>query len=144
MEVLTDFPERLHKGKEVFLGSDHLPLRIRSVRSQDKMLLLTFDGILQAEDAGRLRNQLLYVNANDLPALPEGEYYHHQLIGLRVLNEAGQDLGRLAQILETGANDVYVIQPADGVEILLPAIEDVILGVDLERGEMTVRPLEWW
>jgi len=83
------------------------------------------------------------VKAADLPRLPEGQYYHHQLLGLSVVDETGQVLGELAEILETGANDVYLVKTPLGKELLLPAIEDVILGVPLERKEMSVRPPDW-
>jgi 16S rRNA processing protein RimM len=141
MDVLTDFPERLEKGVIIYLGDQHRPLKIRSCRWQNKAMLLTFDGFMDPETAGQLRNELLYVRADDRPPLPEGEYYHHQLLGLEVVDENGKPLGVLTKILDTGANDVYVVQPARGQEILLPAIEQVILDIDLERKQMRVHIL---
>ena len=73
--------------------------------------------------------------------MEEGEYYHHQLIGMTVAEEDGSELGRLAEILETGANDVYLVRSATGDETLLPAIEDVIVKVDVESQQITVRLL---
>jgi 16S rRNA processing protein RimM len=73
--------------------------------------------------------------------LPEGQYYQHQLIGLKVISDEGQALGQLAEILETGANDVYVVRGGGGKDVLLPAIEDVILGIDLDKKEMRVHVL---
>ncbi len=143
MDVLTDFPERLHSGRVVYAGENHEPLRIASVRGHDKELIIRFAGFATPEEVGRLRNAILYVKASELPKLPEGEYYHHELLGLSVLDEAGQVLGKLENILETGANDVYVVETPDGKEILLPAVEEVILSVDLDRQEMRVRPPEW-
>jgi len=143
MEVLTDFPERLRSGKLVYVGEDHRPIRITHKRSQNRGLLLTFAGIDTPEDAGTLRNQRVYIKADTLPELPEGEYYHHQLLGLKVIDEAGLEIGALTEIIETGANDVYVTTSVEGKEILFPALESVILGVDLERNEMRVRLPDW-
>jgi len=85
----------------------------------------------------------VFVRTDTLPNLPEGQYYHHQLIGLQIVTEQGSRLGKLVEILETGSNDVYVISGEEGQEILLPALEGVILAVDLEKKEMRVQPPEW-
>ncbi len=143
MDVLTDFPERLRVGKTVYVGENHEPLRITGKRGHDRQLIIRFEGFGTPEEAGRLRNLHVYVQASSLPKLPEGEYYHHQLIGLQAVDEAGQTLGILTEILETGANDVYVIRTPDAKELLLPAIEDVILAVELEKGVVRVRPPEY-
>jgi 16S rRNA processing protein RimM len=74
--------------------------------------------------------------------LPEGKYYHHQLIGLQVMDENDNPLGELAEILVTGANDVYVVKDASGGELLLPAIPPVILDVDVGHRLMKVHLLE--
>ena len=141
MDVLTDFPERLEPNTVVFAGPQHDPLTIRSNRWHGKSLLLAFEEYDSPETVGERRNQLVYVPAADRPALPEGEYYHHQIIGLRVVDEEGQFLGTLVKILDTAANDVYVVRPDHGPEILLPAIEEVILDVNLERGEVRIHLL---
>ena len=143
MDVLTDFPERLRIGKIVYVGEQHEPLRIASRRGHDRQMIIRFHGFTTPEQAGRLRNHNVYVQASTLPRLPAGQYYHHELLGLKVVDESGQVLGQLAQILETGANDVYLIRTPEGKEMLLPALEGVILAVELEKGEMRVRPLEY-
>ena len=144
MDVLTDFPERLRTGKTVYLGENHEPLKLVSVRKAGVDLIVRFAGFSTPEEAARLRNTVIYIKAQGLPSLPEGEFYHHELLGMEVVDEAGQLLGTLGSILETGANDVYVINPPEGGEILLPAIEDVILSVDPQAKRMTVRPPEWY
>jgi 16S rRNA processing protein RimM len=141
MDVLTDFPERLKPGLRLFAGEDRLPLRLRQVRWHDRAMLIAFEEIRTPEQVAGLRNQILYVSASNLPPLEEDEYYHHQVLGLRVVDEAGRALGTLVEILETGANDVYVIRPERGQDILLPAIEETILAVSLETGEMRVHLL---
>ena len=138
MEVITDFPERIRQGKILLIGENHLPMKVASRRVHASNLLLLFDGIDTPEEVGRLRNQWVYVPANDQPPLSEGEYYHHQLLGLRVASEDGIELGKITDILETGANDVYVIRSESGKEVLLPAIQSVILDIDLDKGQMLV------
>jgi 16S rRNA processing protein RimM len=143
MTILTDFPRRLRKGKTVFVGEKHEEMEVESTRQHNKDLLITFVGIETQEDANRLRNKILYIQASTLPDLPEGEYYHHQLIGLTVVDEQDKVLGELTEILETGANDVYVVKSSAGEELLLPALEDVILAVDVPAGRMRVKPPIW-
>ncbi|MBE0696179.1 MAG: 16S rRNA processing protein RimM [Anaerolineaceae bacterium] len=143
MDILTDFPERIRTGKKVYVGDEHEPLEIVSLRSHDRALLIRFAGFQTPEEVGRLRNQSVFSKAAELPQLPEGEYYHHQLLGLAVIDEQGKELGILEDILETGANDVYLVKSPAGKELLLPALEDVILDVNLERREMRVRPPDW-
>jgi 16S rRNA processing protein RimM len=142
MDILTDFPERLVEGTQLFAGDDRLPLRIRSKRQNDKSLLIAFEGYDTPESAGELRNQIVYVLAADRPPLPEGDYYHHELLGLRVVDEDGHLLGEVTGILDTGgANDVYQVSTPGGHELLLPDIEEVVLKIDLKAGEMRVHLL---
>jgi 16S rRNA processing protein RimM len=143
MDVLTDFPQRLRKNKVVYVGEEHESLTLQSVRSQDRALLVSFNGFGDCDIIGRLRNCNVYVKISELPALPEGEYYFHQLIDLRVVDQNGKELGVIDEILETGANDVYVVKDAEGHELLLPAIADVVIKVDLEKHEMQVHPPDW-
>ena len=143
MDVMTDFPERLHAGQTVFVGEAHQPMKITALRPQHMALLVTFEGIQDPDGVVPLRNQIVFVRADTLPELPEGEYYHHELLGISVVDEEGQPVGFLSEILETGANDVYLVISPEGKETLLPAIESVVLEVSLERREMRVRLPEW-
>jgi 16S rRNA processing protein RimM len=103
--------------------------------------LIAFEGILSPEMVGEFRNQFVYVKSEDRPQLPKGEYYHHQLLGLSVIDDSGGNLGVLSEILSTGANDVYVVRNEVGQEILLPVIDEVILETNLTRGEIRVHIL---
>jgi 16S rRNA processing protein RimM len=141
MDIFTDFPERLKTGVRVFIGAQHTEQRIRSQRPNGSSLLIAFQGFSTPESVAELRNQVVFVRADDRPPLPEGEYYHHQLLGLRVVDEGGQTLGKLVEILSSPANDVYIVQPEAGTEILLPALKSVILNVDLEQRVMRVHLL---
>jgi len=138
LEVYTDFPERLTEGTTVFLGGQHTPIKIRHIRHHNDGLLLDFDDFDTPEAVGRLRNQIVYVKTSDRPKLPEGQFYHHQLNGMRVRQDTGHELGSLTDIIVTGANDVYVVTTGDGRELLLPAIRDVILSIDIKENVMTV------
>ena len=142
MDLHTDFPERLKTGVTVFVGDDYQPMVIASRRPHAAGMLLRLRGVKSPEDAGQYRNTRVYVRAADRPALPEGEYYHHQLIGLNVITDDGRDLGSLVDIIETGANDVYVVRDADGSEVLLPAIPPVVLEIKLADRQMRVHLLD--
>lgn len=143
MDVLTDFPERLRPGGTVYVGDAHEPMRIAGVRGHDRAIIIHLHGFDSPESAGRYRNAILFVKSTELPKLPEGAYYHHQLLGLKVIDESGMEIGQLAEILETGANDVYIVKTPDGKEILIPAIEDVITSIELESREMHVKLPQW-
>ena len=135
--VYTDFPERLKHGKKVFLGEDKTPIVLDTVRPKNKLMLISFEGIHSPEEARLLTNQEVFVKTAEVPLLPEGMYYHHELIGLRVF-EGEKMLGVLSEILVTGANDVFVIKNVESEELLLPDIPSVILEVNLDEGKMIV------
>lgn len=139
MDVATDFPERLQSGVKVFLGAAHVPTVIAARRAHSRGLLVKFQGVDTPEAAGTYRNEPVWVLAADRPPLPAGQYYHHQLLGCIVEDEVRGSIGILDQILVTGANDVYIIRTAEGREILLPAIDGVVLNIDLEKRAIRVR-----
>jgi 16S rRNA processing protein RimM len=138
MEVYTDFPERLQAGTRVFLGEKYVPADIKHIRSHNDGLLIGFIGYETPESVGKLRNLTVYVPTANRPTLPDGRFYHYQLLGVRVVDDAGNELGTLTDIIQTGANDVYVVTSEDGRELLLPAIKDVVLGVDLSAKTITI------
>ena len=141
MDVYTDFPERLKTGVTVYIGPEHAPAHIRSTRWQPPAMLIAFEQYQTREEAGVLRNFLVQVRVDDRPPLAEGEYYHHQLLGMQVVEESGESLGVLSRILETGANDVFIVTTQEGREVLLPAIDEVLLEIDLDRKQMRVHLL---
>jgi 16S rRNA processing protein RimM len=138
MEVLTDFPERLRPGGILYLEPAHDPLVLRSVRTHKDGLLVAFEGCHTPEEAGLLRNRLVGVKTANRPALPAGEYYHHQVIGLRVSTTSGQVLGRATEILSTGTHDVLVVRGETGPEILIPLVEPFLQEINLTQSEMIV------
>lgn len=141
MDVYTDFPERLQSGVTILVGPRYQQLTIIKRRPHSRGMLLSFDGYQTREEVAELRNLLVYVRTADRPVLEEGEYYHHQLLGLKVIDEAGKPLGTVKRIHETGANDVYVVKAESGAELMIPAIDSVILDIDLELGQIQVHLL---
>jgi 16S rRNA processing protein RimM len=142
LDLHTDFPERLRNGRKLFVGEELRPVTLSGARPHAKGILVKFKGIETPEDVGQFRNQWVYVKATDVPSLPEGKLYQHELFGFEVIDESGNSLGTLAEIIETGANDVYVVRDESGKEILLPAIPSVVLETDPARRVMRVHLLE--
>jgi 16S rRNA processing protein RimM len=141
IEIMTDFPERFASLKTVYLGEDAQPFPVERARLLGKAVGLKLKGIDTEQAAARLRSQLVQIPTDEAVPLPEGKYYLYQLIGLRVKTMQGQDLGEVVDILETGANNVYVVKN-DKREILIPAIEPVVKKVDLKNGEILIEPME--
>jgi len=137
MDLHTDFPDRMKSGRKLFVGEEHQPMTLTSVRPHQSGLIVKFKGIETPEEAGKYRNQSVYIKAKDAPPLPDGKIYKYELIGFKVVDENDNPLGELMEILETGANDVYVVKNDSGKEILLPVIPSVIL--DLDTGRRLIR-----
>lgn len=142
MDLHTDFPERVKSGRKIYIGDKHEAATFDTVRAHGESLLISLRGYDTPESVGRFRNQWVYVKAKDVPALPEGQHYQYEYIDLEVFDDQGNALGKIAEILETGANDVYVVRNDDGKEILLPAIPSVVLEVNMELRRMKVHLLE--
>jgi 16S rRNA processing protein RimM len=138
VEVLTDFPERLQPGTVLYLEAEVKQLRLVKSRPHREGLLMTFEGYSTPEEVSKFRNQTIFVKSEDRPALANGEYYHHQLIGLQVITHEGKLLGMVTEILETGASDVLVIRADTGVETLIPVVDAFIQEIDLTKREITV------
>jgi 16S rRNA processing protein RimM len=138
VEILTDFPERLIPKIVLFSGETHKPLTIRNCRSHNDGLLISFEGITKPEQITPYRNKYLFVESENCPPLATNEYYHHQLLGLSVKDDNKVELGRITEILQTGANDVYVVTSSKMEEILIPVIPGVITDCNLQGRTMTV------
>ncbi len=143
VQLLTDFPERFKNLQKVKLcmGKNILELAIESCTAHKGQLLIKFQGIESIEEADKYRNAFLNVYTEELYPLPDGSYYHFQLIGMKVEDLEKGYLGHLTEILETGANDVYVIQSEVYGEILIPVIKEVIREVDVTNKRMQIKLL---
>ena len=142
--VLTDFPERFDSTEWVFLGNEAEadPYRLQKYRWHKKNVLLTLEGVSDRTHAEQLAGQLVQIPLEDAVPLPDGSYYLYQLVGLTVFTTAGERLGHLTDVLETGANDVLVVQNEAQQEILLPCIPDVLKSVDLSQNLITVELID--
>jgi len=136
VEVLTDWPERLAAGVELWPEGEAAPLRISRVETGGRGTVLHFDGVRTREAAEGLAGRYLEAAPHELP---EGAYYWTDLVGLRVEEPDGTEVGRLAEIFRTGGNEVYRIEGSDG-ERLVPALRTVVLRIDLAAGLMVVAP----
>ncbi|HEY5572536.1 MAG TPA: ribosome maturation factor RimM [Anaerolineales bacterium] len=141
MDVYTDFPERICPGAVLYAGPQRQSLEVSTTRWHQSAMLLALKGFTDREAAAELGNLLVYVRTAERDALPEGEFYHHQLIGMRVVEEDGKFLGIVKEILETGANDILVVKTPESREALLPLIEEVVLDISLGRHEIQVHLL---
>ncbi len=141
IEILTDFPDRFASLRQVYIGDDAKPFSVERARLHGKSALFKLQSVDTTQAAEKLRDQLVYVAREDAVPLAPSQHYLYELVGLRVVTTDGKLLGEVVDVLDTGANDVYVVR--DGVrEILIPAIEDVVREIAVERGEMVVRLIE--
>ena len=139
----TDDVNRFKKLKKVVLdtGREYIDLEISGVKFFKNLVILKFKGIDNINDIEKYKGKDLLVHREDAVALEENENYVADLIDLKVVTDDGKVLGYLTEVMETGATDVYVVETEDGQELLLPAIRDCILDVDLDEEVMTVHIL---
>ena len=140
----TDDPRRFRRFKEVVLdtGKEKMNLEIEGVKFFKQFVILKFKGLDNINDIEKYRQKSLYVTRKNAVRLQRDEYFIADLIGLKVQDEDGKELGTVKDVIETGANDVYEVEMADGKSLLLPAIKQCILNVDVENGTMQVHVLE--
>jgi 16S rRNA processing protein RimM len=137
----TDLPERFTWLETIYVGEpDPQPLRVESARLHKNFILLKLAGYDSREQVERLRGQWLQVPEEEAIPLEEGEYFLYQLIGLQLFQDTGLFLGELVDIIETAANNVFVVQ-TETQQLLLPDTEEVVLAIDFEDNRMTVHLL---
>lgn len=144
-KLLTNYPERLRLHKHIYLAPAHSPESVRQyvveqMRVHQDVMLLKLTGCDERNSADELRGMLVQIPSSDAVPLDEGEYYTYQVEGLVVETDTGDVLGKVVEVIETGANDVYVVRGPYG-EVLLPAVTDVILDLNMETGRMLVHLL---
>ncbi len=140
----TDDVQRFKKLKEVLLdtGKEKLPLEIQGVKFFKQFAILKFKGYDNINDIEKYKGKELWVTRENAVPLEENEYYIADLIGLTVISDEDEELGTLTDVLQTGANDVYVVKLKNGKEGLFPAIADCVQSVDIEKGIMVVHVME--
>lgn len=140
--AISPLLDSLREGSTVWLGGGQFQSKVSYIRPHRQRYLLALEGLTDREQAEVWREAEVSIGTDAGAELPEGSYFYWQVIGLEVETESGESLGEIASIIETGANDVYVVRDDTGTELLLPAIGEVVRNVDLERGVMIVRLLD--
>ena len=137
----TDDPERFRKLKKVYLdtGKDYMPLKVTGIKFFKNQVILKFQEFQDNNEIEKYRGKDLLIDREQAVPLAENENFIVDLIDMDVYDEEEKRLGTLTDVLQTGANDVYVIETDEGKEILLPAIPSCILDVDVEAAKMIVR-----
>lgn len=140
----TDDVKRFRKLKEVLLdtGKEYITLEVEGVKFFKQFVIVKFKGYDSINDIEKYKGMSLYVTRENAVPLKKDEYFMADLIGLKVINDEGKVLGELTDVLQTGANDVYEVKLEDGKDLLLPAIRQCILDVDIDEGIMRVHVLE--
>ncbi|MCG9968189.1 ribosome maturation factor RimM [Pelotomaculum terephthalicicum JT] len=138
---LTDYPERFQKMARVqVLINDALrELSIEDTHFHKKYIIIKFKDIQDMNAAGELKGGFLVVTRDELVPLPEGSFYIFDLIGLEVFDSDGERLGIIADIIQTGSNDVYVVETEAARPLLVPALKQVVQKVDLKGRRMVVQ-----
>lgn len=140
--AISPLLESLREGSAIWLGDGQFQSRVSYIRPHRQRYLLALEDLTDRSQAEAWREAEVSIGMEAGTELPEGSYFYWQVIGLQVRTESGEPLGGIASIIETGANDVYVVKDDAGSEVLLPAIGEVVQEVDLEKGVMTVRLLD--
>jgi len=143
----TDFPdERFAKGSVlVFFDPQKkttLPVTVQSAREHKKMFIVKFQGMDHINDVEKYKGWILKVEEKYLSELSDDEFYYHEIIGCKVITVEGEELGTISEILSPGANDVWVVERAQGKPVLIPYIDDVVLEVDVEEKRVKVALME--
>ncbi len=136
----TDDPARFKWLKDVILVTkrENIPLEVTGVKFFKQFAILKFKGIDNINDIEMYKGCDLMVTRENAVPLEEDEYYIADLIGLKVVTDEGKTLGKLKEVLQTGANDVYVVETSAGKEVLLPVIRECVLDINLGTGVVTV------
>ncbi len=140
----TDFPERFLETKRIFLRLSGLFLEkeVEGAFLQRNRVILKLSTVDTPEEAKKFRGALIQVPLEEVWPLPEGHYYHFQLVGIDVYTEEGKFVGKVKEILTTGSNDVYIVKSdAQKTDYLIPAIKEIVKKIDLEKGLILIRPL---
>ena len=135
VEIATADPQRFSPGTLLFVGDT--ATQVQKARKYKKGIVLKLEGIDDRNQAEALMGQPLLVPEEDVPPLPEGDYYYFQILDMQVWTREDEFLGTIQEILHTGSNDVYVVRQQKQ-EVLVPALEDVILEVDVKKQRMVV------
>lgn len=136
---MTDFPERFDAGETIYI--DGTPYVIESTKWHKGNALVKLDRVDTIEDAEEFSGKWVEIRAAEVKTLPAGQYYHYQIVGLNVVTTTGQEIGTVADVLTASSNDIYIVKGTDG-EVLIPATEDIIKSIDLEKKLMIIEAVQ--
>ncbi len=145
VEPLTDDPKRFKALPEIFIefADSTVFYSIESVIFlKDYFPVLKLEGVNSRQEAEALRGHYIKIPRKYAVKLPKGHYFTCDIIGLEVFDESDTYIGTVKDVLQTGANDVYIVETQDKKEVLIPAIRQVVQKIDLENGKMMITPLE--
>ncbi len=139
-----DYPEDFEQLTTVYIKTrtELKKLTVKNVKYQKNNLIVGFNELKDINEAEPLKNSVLYADRDELGELPDGVHYIVDLIGLDVVNEEGEKIGVLADVFNTGANDIYDVKREGKKNLLLPVIDDVVKSIDIENGVITVHVME--
>ena len=140
----TDDVHRFEDLDSVLLdtGREYMKLEIENVKYFKQYAILKFKGIDNINDIEKYKGRSLYVTRDQAIPLEEDEYYIADLMGLDVYLERGEKFGVLKDVMETGANDVYIVETEEGKEVLIPAIHECVLDIDVEENRMEIHLMD--
>jgi 16S rRNA processing protein RimM len=142
---VTDFPERLlvlHEAVLVRRGAAR-PMRVEAAQRDGAGVLMKFAGIDTPDAAEEWKGATVQIPASQAVPIPPGQFYVFEVVGLEVCTPEGTRVGEVVDVIRTGSNDVYVIRPPDGPEILLPAVDSYVHKIDVAAGRLIARLPEW-
>ncbi|AKA69930.1 ribosome maturation factor RimM [Clostridium scatologenes] len=137
---LTDDLRRFRKLQKVYV--EGVEKSVVWCKLQTDKVILKIEGIDSVEEAMKYKEKYLDVSREDAVKLPEGSYFIADIIGCSVVGENGVEYGKIADVIKTGSNDVYWIK--EGKELLIPALKDIIIDMDIENKKIIIKPVETW
>ncbi len=137
----TDTPDVFEDIKNIYLKNGNI-LTVKGVKYQKNNIIVKFGEISDIDEAMKYKGQVLSADRSELGELPEGVYYVADLIGMKVVTDAGEELGAVSDVIQTGANDIYEVKRKGEKPLLIPVIDDVVLNVDTESSVITVHLIE--
>jgi 16S rRNA processing protein RimM len=139
VQVMTDFPQRFASSSRVYLHGQLTT--IESVEWRKGQVIIKLDSVDDIDEADKLKGEPIEIHGSQLQSLPEGAYYHFELIGLEVRTLQEEVLGKMTEIITTAGNDIYVVKGKSG-EILIPAVDDVVKSVDRRKKRIIIEPIK--
>lgn len=136
----SDRPDIYEDTPSIYMDDVLMP--VRSVRTQKNMIILGLEGIDDRDAAEKARGKLLYVTEDDLPELPEGEFYVRDLIGMEAVLEDGAHLGKVTDVIQNTAQDIFEVETDEGKQVLIPKVPEFVLDIDADSRRITLHLIE--